>query len=156
MYRRLSLRPGSRGSAETEEQIDNAMSDYLAGTGCFQYWERHQREGTSYGLDKVSAWTTDVLLQLRLSQDRNPLRFWKGFLTTTARPLAILATTIFLVVVNEAGCERVFSLVKETSKDRCNRLALEKIDKITKVRFCFLFSPSTFSSPDSDSHTLLI
>ncbi|KAJ6626410.1 hypothetical protein B0H10DRAFT_2211301 [Mycena sp. CBHHK59/15] len=55
---------------------------------------------------------------------RDPIAFWKGYLKTDAKVLAELAGTIFSIVVNQAGVERVFSFVKEHTKDRRNRLGL--------------------------------
>ncbi|KAF8173539.1 hypothetical protein K438DRAFT_1772075 [Mycena galopus ATCC 62051] len=47
--------------------------------------------------------------------------------------LANFALTILRVVVNQAGCERLFSHVKETESPRRSRLALCKMEKIAKV-----------------------
>ncbi|KAJ7450471.1 hypothetical protein FB451DRAFT_1410441 [Mycena latifolia] len=44
-----------------------------------------------------------------------------------------MSITLFSIVVNQAAVERVFSFVKETTKDRRNRLGLEKTEKTLKV-----------------------
>jgi hypothetical protein len=54
-------------------------------------------------------------------------------MATEAAELAQLAIYLFKIVVNEAGCERVFSFLKEESKDWHNRLGLQKLEKMTKV-----------------------
>ena len=45
-----------------------------------------------------------------------------------------MAITLFKVVVNQASVERVFSFVKETTKDRRNRLGLVKTKRLLLVR----------------------
>jgi hypothetical protein len=72
------------------------------------------------------------------------LNWWRCYLMSKARELALLAITIFEVVVNEAGCKRVFSFVKQRVDDRQNRLGIEKTEKITKV--CDLPSSYTYHS----------
>jgi hypothetical protein len=42
-----------------------------------------------------------------------------------------MSITLFNVVVNQAGVERVFSFLKNTTKD--HRLGLDKMEKILKV-----------------------
>jgi hypothetical protein len=44
-----------------------------------------------------------------------------------------MSITLFNVVVNQAGVERVFSFLKNTTKDHRNRLGLDKMEKILKV-----------------------
>ena len=60
--------------------------------------------------------------------------WWNGYLQSTkAKDLTLLAIIIFEIVMNEAGCEWVFSLVKETTKDQRNQMKLDKVEKVTKV-----------------------
>jgi chromosome condensin MukBEF MukE localization factor len=47
--------------------------------------------------------------------------------------LASFAKLLLKVVVNQAGCERVFSDLKVKQTQRCNRLGLNKLAKMTKV-----------------------
>jgi hypothetical protein len=49
------------------------------------------------------------------------------------RELAAFAILLLKVVVNQAGCERVFSDLKVKQTDRRNRLGLAKLEKMTKV-----------------------
>jgi hypothetical protein len=44
-----------------------------------------------------------------------------------------MSMTLFSVVVNQAGVERVFSFLKKTTKDHRNRLGIEKMEKTLKV-----------------------
>lgn len=37
------------------------------------------------------------------------------------------------IVVNQAGCERLFSDLKNTQGDKRTRLGLQKLEKLTKV-----------------------
>jgi hypothetical protein len=49
------------------------------------------------------------------------------------RELAAFAILLLKVVVNQAGCERVFSDLKVKQTDRRNRLGLAKLKKMMKV-----------------------
>ncbi|KAJ7934367.1 ribonuclease H-like domain-containing protein [Mycena leptocephala] len=113
MYRHLGLRPGSKHSVDGEKKVDKAMGDYLAGVGCFRAWDDRVKRGEMLSIDEA----------------RDPIAFWKGYLKTDAKELAELAATIFSIVVNQAGVERVFSFIKEHTKDRRNRLGLPKTEK---------------------------
>ncbi|KAJ6619396.1 hypothetical protein B0H10DRAFT_2026511 [Mycena sp. CBHHK59/15] len=117
MYRRLGLRPGSKHSVDGEKKVDKAMGDYLAGIGCFRAWYDCVKRGEMLSVDEA----------------RDPIAFWKGYLKTDAKELAELAATIFSIVVNQAGVERIFSLIKEHTKDRRNRLGLPKTEKALKI-----------------------
>jgi hypothetical protein len=59
--------------------------------------------------------------------------FWTGFLATDVSDLAQFALTLLKIVVNQAGCERVFSDLKIKQTHRRARLGLQKLDKMTKV-----------------------
>jgi hypothetical protein len=72
-------------------------------------------------------------------QDRDPIQFWQCYMATEAAGLAQLSIYLFKIVVNEAGCERVFSFLKEESKDWRNRLGLQKLEKMTKVCLLLVF-----------------
>ncbi|KAJ6629669.1 ribonuclease H-like domain-containing protein [Mycena sp. CBHHK59/15] len=117
LYRRLSSRPENTDSpAEKDAKaklIANEMFQYLLCTGAYQNWNdaRNQFEETM-GRDPIAVWTA-------LDRDNCELpRF---------------ALTILRVVVNQAGCERVFSDVKNTESPRRSRLGLEKLEKMTKI-----------------------
>jgi hypothetical protein len=47
--------------------------------------------------------------------------------------LASFAILLLTVVVNQAGCERLFSDLKVKQTQRRNRLGLKKLEKMTKV-----------------------
>jgi hypothetical protein len=47
--------------------------------------------------------------------------------------LAYFAKLLLTVVVNQAGCERVFSDLKVKQTQRRNQLGLNKLSKMTKV-----------------------
>ena len=47
--------------------------------------------------------------------------------------LAEFAILILKIIVNQAGCERVFSDLKVKQTQRRNRLKLAKLEKMTKV-----------------------
>ncbi|KAF7329865.1 DUF659 domain-containing protein [Mycena kentingensis (nom. inval.)] len=117
VYRRLALRPGSGATIATEKAIAKAMGDFLAGVGCFSAWHEHVQSGEMYSIDET----------------RDPVFWWQGYLQTLTRELALLALTIFSIVVNQAAVERVFSFVKERTKDRRNRLGLPKAKKLLLI-----------------------
>ncbi|KAJ6616927.1 hypothetical protein B0H10DRAFT_1948784 [Mycena sp. CBHHK59/15] len=111
LYHRLSSRPENTDSlAEKDAKaklIANEMFQYLSCTGAYQNWN----DATRSGRDPIAVWTA-------LDRDNCELpRF---------------ALTILQVVVNQAGCERAFSDVKNTESPRCSRLGLEKFEKMTK------------------------
>ncbi|KAJ6608749.1 hypothetical protein B0H10DRAFT_1955174 [Mycena sp. CBHHK59/15] len=116
LYHRLSSRPENTDSlAEKDAKaklIANEMFQYLSCTGLIKtgMTQRDQFEETM-GRDPIAVWTA-------LDRDNCELpRF---------------ALTILQVVVNQAGCERAFSDVKNTESPRCSRLGLEKFEKMTK------------------------
>jgi hypothetical protein len=82
-------------------------------------------------------------------QSRDPIEYWHGFRSGTTAELAELALRILSIVVNTAGCERVFSDMGEKKGDRCNRLCDEKVEKMVKVlRIClYLFNMAVLIFP---------
>jgi hypothetical protein len=66
-------------------------------------------------------------------QGRDPIAVWVALRTAETAELADFALTILKIVVNQAGCEHVFSDLKVKQTQRRNRLKLEKLDKMTKV-----------------------
>ncbi|KAJ6603707.1 hypothetical protein B0H10DRAFT_2229760 [Mycena sp. CBHHK59/15] len=87
MYHQLALRPGFNGNVNAEKMVGKAMSDYLAGIGCFQAWDTHRKIGDIMTID----------------EERDPITFWKGYLKTKARDPALMTITLFSVVVNQAA-----------------------------------------------------
>ena len=68
------------------------------------------------------------------NQERDPIRAWAAFESITGiTELAKFAVILLKVVVNQAGCERVFSDLKIKQTQRRNRLGLKKLEKMTKV-----------------------
>ena len=63
---------------------------------------------------------------------KDPIRMWTA-LIASAEELATFATTVLKVVVNQAGCKRVFSDVGNTESPRRSRTGLAKLEKITKA-----------------------
>jgi hypothetical protein len=63
---------------------------------------------------------------------KDPIRVWTA-LEQSAGELAKFAVTVLKVVVNQAGCEHVFSDVGNIESPRRSRTALAKLEKITKA-----------------------
>ncbi|KAF5343814.1 hypothetical protein D9758_016207 [Tetrapyrgos nigripes] len=119
LYRRINLRPDNTDTAEDrkikEKSVSSAMFQYLATTGPFKDFQsaREDFEGT-------------------MGQD--PIAAWKGLSgTAEIRELAFFAIKIFKIVVNSAGCERLFSDTKFRQSPRRNRLGLKKLQKLHMV-----------------------
>lgn len=70
--------------------------------------------------------------ELKCGQGKDPIGVWTA-LSASAPDLAEFALTVLRVVVNQAGCERVFSDVKNTESPRRSRTGLERLEKLTKV-----------------------
>ena len=68
------------------------------------------------------------------NQERDPIRAWAAFGSIAGiAELAKFAVILLKIVVNQAGCERVFSDLKIKQTQRRNRLGLDKLEKMTKV-----------------------
>ena len=73
-------------------------------------------------------------LNLICSQDdHDPIQIWEAFMSAETQELAEFAIRLLKIVVNQAGCERLFSDLKIKQTDRRNRLGLAKLEKMTKV-----------------------
>ncbi|KAJ7300362.1 hypothetical protein DFH08DRAFT_828525 [Mycena albidolilacea] len=68
-----------------------------------------------------------------LISGRDPIAVWVAFRTPAVAELTDFAITLLKIVVNQAGCERVFSDLKVKQTQRRNRLKLEKLGKMTKI-----------------------
>ena len=102
-----------RGAAE--RRVSAAFMRYLASTGQFADWREMQTD-----------WEE--------SMGKDPNDVWSAFESDSeVMELSKFAKIIFSIVVNQAGCERTFSNLKVKQTDRCSRLGLEKLDKMTKV-----------------------
>ena len=68
------------------------------------------------------------------NQERDPIRAWAAFGSIAGiAELAKFAVILLKIVVNQAGCERVFSDLKIKQTQHRNRLGLDKLEKMTKV-----------------------
>ena len=52
--------------------------------------------------------------------------------------LAHFAKLLLTIIINQAGCEQVFSDLKVKQTQCCNRLGLRKLAKMTKVSMDFI------------------
>jgi hypothetical protein len=84
---------------------------YLSGTGVFTDWKEDRKK-----------WKGD-----------EPVAVWDAFETEEISELCEFAKMLLKIVVNQAGCERLFSDVGNTQGDRRTRLGLHKLEKMTKV-----------------------
>lgn len=68
------------------------------------------------------------------NQERDPNRAWAAFGSITGiAELAKFAVILLKIVVNQAGCECVFSDMKIKQTQCHNHLCLEKLEKMKKV-----------------------
>ena len=84
---------------------------YLSGTGAFAEWAEDRK--TWRGAD--------------------PIAVWDAFENEGISELSNFAKMLLTIVVNQAGCERLFSDIGNTQGTRRTRLGLEKLEKIMKV-----------------------
>ncbi|KAJ7253812.1 ribonuclease H-like domain-containing protein [Mycena rebaudengoi] len=117
MYKRLNKRPHNTDTAQQrrtkELQLSAAFLKYLSHTGVFSGWKENE----------------EVFEQ----QMVNPIAVWVALRTPEIEELADFAILLLQIVVNQAGCERVFSDLKIKQTQRRNRLKLEKLEKMTKI-----------------------
>ncbi|THU92867.1 hypothetical protein K435DRAFT_800150 [Dendrothele bispora CBS 962.96] len=119
LYRRMNLHPNNVDSPEIrkekEKEVTNAVYLYLSTSGPFKDFvsERQNFEATM-GKDPIAVWNA-----LAASPE--------------VKELALFAVNLFKIVVNSAGCERVFSDTKYRQSSRRNRLGLAKLKKLHKV-----------------------
>ncbi|KAJ7589139.1 hypothetical protein C8J56DRAFT_1075543 [Mycena floridula] len=119
MYRRMMTHPHNKDTPETRKEkerlLTNAFLEYLASSGTFS--------GMKENLD-----------DFKETMAENPLRFWKVYLQSSdVGELAWFATLLLKIVVNQAGCERVFSHLKIQQTDHRSGIKLVKLEKMTKV-----------------------
>lgn len=122
-----------------EDRLTTAFMQYLSGTGPFAEWEEDRK--TWSGTD--------------------PIVVWDAFETEGISELSNFAKMLLTIVVNQAGCERLFSDIGNTQGTRRTRLGLEKLEKITKVVTIFSNLHTSFctkyyilrSDPISRLHT---
>ena len=78
------------------------------------------------------------LMTLTLLQKNNLIELLKAFKTHAPfSELSEFAITLLEIVVNQAGCEQLFSDLKVKQAAHCNRLSIPKLEKMTKVSICF-------------------
>ncbi|KAJ7751786.1 ribonuclease H-like domain-containing protein [Mycena maculata] len=118
MYQRMKSRPDNKDTdaqrKAKEERLSAAFLKYLSGTGTFAAWKG-----------------SEDLFEKRMGRD--PIAVWVALSTPEIAELADFAIMILKIVVNQAGCEQVFSDLKVKQTQRRNRLKLEKLDKMTKI-----------------------
>ncbi|KAF8190313.1 ribonuclease H-like domain-containing protein [Mycena galopus ATCC 62051] len=116
-YTRVMSYPGNPDTPQQrlskERNVSQTMFEYLSCTNGFQNFE-------------------DARDQFERAMGKDPIALWTA-LKASAGELALFAITILKVVVNQAGCERVFSDVGNTKSPRRSQTALAKLEKITKV-----------------------
>ncbi|KAJ7437955.1 hypothetical protein FB451DRAFT_1450101, partial [Mycena latifolia] len=118
LYRRVMDRPENNDTPEQraakERLVSKAMFEYLSCTGPFQGWASAREDYEE-------------------TMGRDPITVWTALSTGDTVHLAQFALTVFRVVVNQAGCERVFSHVKNTESPHRTRTKLETLEKVNKV-----------------------
>ncbi|KAJ6611440.1 hypothetical protein B0H10DRAFT_1953104 [Mycena sp. CBHHK59/15] len=118
MYQWMNSRPDNKDTpAECkakEDQLSTAFLQYLSATGPFAGWKESQAN-------------------FEKQMGRNPIAVWVAFKTPEIVELADYAVLLLKIVVNQAGCERVFSDVKVKQMQCRNRLKLVKLDKMMKI-----------------------
>lgn len=143
MYQRINSRPSNIDSPgvreENEQALTTAFMQYLSGSGVFADWKDDRRN-----------W-----------KGNDPIAVWEAFKTEEISELCKFAKTLLRIVVNQAGCERLFSDVGNTQGDRRTRIAVQKLEKITKVLLSFCIKTTHLiyhyvprSDPASKPHTL--
>ena len=90
---------------------------------------------------KVDSESGDMLLflmTLTLLQKNNLIELLKAFKTHAPfSELSEFAITLLEIVVNQAGCERLFSDLKVKQAACHNQLNIPKFEKMPKVSICF-------------------
>ncbi|KAJ7175140.1 ribonuclease H-like domain-containing protein [Mycena crocata] len=118
MYQRMKSRPDNTDTAAERSVKEKALSaaffKYLSGTGAFANWIGNEE-----------------MFEERMGRD--PIAVWVALRTPEISELADFAILLLKIVVNQAGCERVFSDLKVKQTQRRNRLKLKKLDKMTKI-----------------------
>ncbi|KAJ3734617.1 ribonuclease H-like domain-containing protein [Lentinula guzmanii] len=119
LYRRLKSHPGNDDSqaaqTEKERQLSKAVLHYLSGTGSFADWKAERAD-----------------FEETMGQD--PITVWKAYEgVAEIKELVELALLILKIVVNQAGCERLFSLLGIIQTARRNRMKNTKLKKVAKV-----------------------
>ena len=75
-----------------EDKLTTAFMQYLSGTGAFTEWEE----------DRKTWWGTD------------PIAVWDAFETDGILELSNFVKILLMIVVNQVGCERLFSDIGNT------------------------------------------
>ncbi|KAJ6609923.1 hypothetical protein B0H10DRAFT_1954223 [Mycena sp. CBHHK59/15] len=118
MYQRMKSCPDNTDTlvehSAKEDKISSAFLKYLSGTGTFADWKGHAT-------------------RFEKKMGRDPIAVWVVLSTPDIEELAQFAIMLLKIVVNQAGCERVFSDLKVKKTQRHNQLKLEKLDKMTKT-----------------------
>ena len=66
----------------------------------------------------------------------DPNDVWSTFKSDSkVMELSKFVKVIFIIVVNQAGCNKTFSDLRVKQMDHCSWLSLEKLDKMSKVSY---------------------
>ena len=98
--------------AEHLKLVSSVFYHYLASTGPFSKWPGEQAE---YKIQLVGLLSHVIIHYLIHLQDNGPIAVWKmfeSFGSPRMHALPDFADHILKIVVNQAGCERVFSNLK--------------------------------------------
>ncbi|KAF9461681.1 hypothetical protein BDZ94DRAFT_1263077, partial [Collybia nuda] len=95
LYHRMKAQPSNDDTSEMksykERMLSQAFMNYLAGSGPFANWEAERA-----GFEEIMG--------------KDPIFVWKAFRgSDNTKELASFAITLLTIVVNQAGCERLFS-----------------------------------------------
>jgi hypothetical protein len=115
-----------------EHAISAAFFQYLTSTGPFKSWKEQQ--------DTYEEFMVSFALQFCLfnshhnPQPKDPIAVWNALQChDETYELAQFAKMILTIMVNQAGCERVFLDLKIKQTQHHNQLGLAKLEKMTKV-----------------------
>ncbi|KZP22392.1 hypothetical protein FIBSPDRAFT_690520, partial [Athelia psychrophila] len=119
LYRRMMDRPSNTDLPSKRQAKERAVSaaffQYLASTGPFDAWKEQQASYEEF-------------------MERDPIMVWSALeCHDDVAELARFAKMILKFVVNQAGCERLFSDLQVKKTQRRNRLGLPKLEKMTKI-----------------------
>ena len=68
----------------------------------------------------------------------NTPELWWGSIKNNPRHLAELALQLFGIIPSQSSCERNFSTLKWLIDDQRTRLAVQKLENMTKIRLYYL------------------
>ncbi|KAJ7572767.1 ribonuclease H-like domain-containing protein [Mycena floridula] len=112
-----------------ETEVSAAFMEYISGTGEFGEWTEYKDDEPACLFPSQMPLSSEMF-----QQDKDPVRVWENFKgNSKLRELATFAIRLLKVVVNQAGCEHLFSDVKIKQTDHRVRITLDKLGRMTKV-----------------------